>query len=89
MAEVIKAFRDKVTTNAYYVGDDYKGDRIEELTANGFLAGNTPKLDTVEEVDLDKLKVDEIKAKLDELGVGYDSKLKKTELLELLKQSAS
>ncbi|VGV62947.1 phage protein [Streptococcus pyogenes] len=89
MAEVIKAFRDKVTTNAYYVGDDYKGDRIEELTANGYLAGNTPKLDTVEEGDLDKLKVDEIKAKLDELGVEYDSKLKKPELLELLKQSAS
>lgn len=89
MVEVIKAFRDKETTNTYYVGDDYSGDRIEELTANGFLAGNTPKLDTVEEVDLDKLKVDEIKVKLDELGVEYDSKLKKTELLELLKQSAS
>lgn len=89
MAEVIKAFRDKVTTNAYYVGDDYKGDRVEELTANGFLAGNIPKLDIVEEVDLDKLKVDEIKAKLDDLGVEYDSKLKKTELLELLKQSVS
>ncbi|KGR72897.1 HeH/LEM domain-containing protein [Streptococcus phocae subsp. salmonis] len=89
MAEVIKAFRDKVTTNAYYVGDDYKGDRIEELTANGYLAGNNPKLDTVEEVDLDKLKVDEIKAKLDESGVDYDPKLKKPELLELLKQSAS
>ncbi|HGM9221452.1 TPA: HeH/LEM domain-containing protein [Streptococcus pyogenes] len=85
MAKVIKTFRDKVTTNAYYVGDDYKGDRIEELTANGYLAGNTPKLDTVEEVDLDKLKSDEIKAKLDELGIEHDSKLKKAELLELLK----
>ncbi|HEQ7477290.1 TPA: hypothetical protein VHT59_001458, partial [Streptococcus pyogenes] len=50
-----------------------------------YLAGNTPKLDTVEEVDLDKLKSDEIKAKLDELGIEHDSKLKKAELLELLK----
>lgn len=89
MAKVIKTFRDKDTTNAYYVGDSYFGDRIEELTANGYLAENTHKLDTIEEVDLDKLKVDEIKAKLDELGVDHAPKLKKPELLELLKQSAS
>ncbi|HEQ4382074.1 HeH/LEM domain-containing protein [Streptococcus pyogenes] len=89
MTEVIKTFRDKETTNTYYVGDDYNGDRIEELTDSGYLAGNTPKLDTVEKIGPDKLKVDEIKAKLDELGVDHDPKLKKPELLELLKQSAS
>ncbi|WP_283310645.1 HeH/LEM domain-containing protein, partial [Streptococcus dysgalactiae] len=34
-----------------------------------------------------KLKVSEIKEKLDELSVEYDAKLKKSELLELLKQT--
>ncbi|HEP1510550.1 TPA: hypothetical protein VJE68_000011 [Streptococcus pyogenes] len=83
MTEVIKAFRDKETTNAYYVGDNYTGDRVEELTAKGFLAGNTSEDEPTE--NLDKLKSDEIKAKLDELGIEHDSKLKKAELLELLK----
>ncbi|KGE55726.1 heH/LEM domain protein [Streptococcus pyogenes AA216] len=38
-------------------------------------------------VDFDKLKVSEIKSKLDELNVEYDAKLKKSDLLELLKQA--
>ncbi|CRW66423.1 phage protein [Streptococcus equi subsp. equi] len=80
MAEVIKTFRDKETTNTYYVGDDYNGDRIDELTAKGYLSGDKVSAAAIE-IDLDKLKVDEIRAKLDELGVAHDPKLKKARII--------
>ncbi|VGU08685.1 phage protein [Streptococcus pyogenes] len=78
MPRVIRAFKDKVTKVVYEVGDIYSGDRVEFLTEGGALEPS---------VDFDKLKVSEIKSKLDELNVGYDAKLKKSDLLELLKQA--
>ncbi|VHF95334.1 phage protein [Streptococcus pyogenes] len=78
MPRVIRAFKDKVTKVVYEVGDIYSGDRVEFLTESGVLEPS---------VDFDKLKVSEIKSKLDELNVGYDAKLKKSDLLELLKQA--
>ncbi|HFZ7527456.1 TPA: HeH/LEM domain-containing protein [Streptococcus pyogenes] len=78
MPRVIRAFKDKVTKVVYEVGDIYSGDRVEFLTDGGVLEPS---------VDFDKLKVSEIKSKLDELNVGYDAKLKKSDLLELLKQA--
>ncbi|HFX4175132.1 TPA: HeH/LEM domain-containing protein [Streptococcus pyogenes] len=78
MLRVIRAFKDKVTKVVYEVGDIYSGDRVEFLTEGGVLEPS---------VDFDKLKVSEIKSKLDELNVGYDAKLKKSELLKLLKQA--
>ncbi|HEP1340416.1 TPA: hypothetical protein VJ298_001027 [Streptococcus pyogenes] len=78
MPRVIRAFKDKVTKVVYEVGDIYSGDRVEFLTEGGVLEPS---------VDCDKLKVSEIKSKLDELNVGYDAKLKKSDLLELLKQA--
>ncbi|HES4926970.1 TPA: hypothetical protein VOU57_000373 [Streptococcus pyogenes] len=78
MPRVIRAFKDKVTKVVYEVGDIYSGDRVEFLTEGGVLEAS---------VDFDKLKVSEIKSKLDELNVEYDAKLKKSDLLELLKQA--
>lgn len=78
MGNVIKAFEDKETGIIYYIGQEYTGERVEELTALGFLADE--KKD-----DLSDLKLSEVKAKLDELGIEYDPKAKKQELLELLK----
>ncbi|MBO4126529.1 HeH/LEM domain-containing protein [Streptococcus suis] len=78
MGNVIKTFRDKETEIIYYIGQEYTGERVEELTALGFLADK--KTD-----DFSNLKSDELKAKLDELGIEYSPKAKKQELLELLK----
>lgn len=78
MGNVIKTFRDKETKEVYYIGQTYNGGRIEELTALGFLSDK--KSD-----DFSNLKLDELKAKLDELGIEYNPKAKKLELLELLK----
>lgn len=38
-------------------------------------------------IDIDDMKVDELKAELDHLGVEYPSTAKKPELIELLKES--
>lgn len=77
MGNVIKTFRDKETEIIYYIGQTYTGDRTEELTALGFLSDE-------KEEDFSSLKLDELRAKLDELGVEYSPKAKKPELLELL-----
>lgn len=37
MAKVLKAFQDKTDGIIYYAGDDYAGERVEELTETGFL----------------------------------------------------
>lgn len=78
MGNVIKTFRDRETKEIYYVGQTYNGSRTEELTALGFLSAG--KSD-----DFSNLKLDELKAKLDELGIEYNPKARKQELLELLK----
>ncbi|MGM0232976.1 MULTISPECIES: HeH/LEM domain-containing protein [Enterococcus] len=38
-------------------------------------------------IDIDDMKVDELKAELDRLGIEYSSTAKKPELIELLKES--
>lgn len=78
MGNVIKSFRDKETKEVYCIGQIYNGGRTEELTALGFLSDE--KAD-----DFSNLKLDELKARLDELGIEYNPKAKKQELLELLK----
>ncbi|HEN2969874.1 TPA: HeH/LEM domain-containing protein [Streptococcus agalactiae] len=82
MVKVIKAFMDKETGIIYHVGDNYAGDRVDYLTKNGALENH---INT--HIDFSKLKIDEIKAKLDDLAVQYDSKAKKAELLELLEST--
>ncbi|HHU5226514.1 TPA: HeH/LEM domain-containing protein, partial [Streptococcus agalactiae] len=42
------------------------------------------KATDTQSTNFSNLKVDELKRELDELGVNYDSKAKKAELLELL-----
>jgi hypothetical protein len=37
MTKVLKAFQDKTDGIIYYAGDDYAGERVEELTEAGFL----------------------------------------------------
>jgi len=37
MAKVLKAFQDKTDGIIYYTGDDYVGERVEELAEAGFL----------------------------------------------------
>ena len=73
MYQATKGFRDKETGKAYYAGDPYDGNRGDELVGLGYL----------EKVKTD-LTVKDIKSKLDELGIEYDSGAKKSELLELL-----
>lgn len=77
MANVIKTFQDKETDIIYYIGQTYSGDRTEELTALGFLSDE-------KEEDFSGLKLDELRAKLEELGIEYNPKAKKPELLGLL-----
>ncbi len=43
MTKVLQAFQDKETDIIYYIGDDYEGDRIEELAEAGFVAKDEPK----------------------------------------------
>ena len=37
MTKVLKAFQDKTDGIIYYAGDDYAGERVEELAEAGFL----------------------------------------------------
>ena len=37
MTKVLKAFQDKTDGVIYYVGNDYNGERVEELAEAGFL----------------------------------------------------
>ena len=37
MTKVLKAFQDKTDGIIYYAGDDYTGERVEELVEAGFL----------------------------------------------------
>lgn len=41
MAKVLKAFQDKTDGIIYYAGDDYAGERVEELAEAGFLESET------------------------------------------------
>ncbi|KKF49702.1 hypothetical protein Javan636_0021 [Streptococcus phage Javan636] len=75
MAKVIDTFRDKNTEVVWNVGDEYTGDREAELIEAGVL----------EKENVKELTADAIKAKLTELGVEFNAKANKTELLELLK----
>ena len=43
MAKVIAPFRDRETWAAFEVGDDYEGDRVDELAALGFVEADKPK----------------------------------------------
>lgn len=44
MTKVLKAFQDKTDGIIYYAGDDYAGERVEELAEAGFLeAEEKPK----------------------------------------------
>lgn len=87
-----KAIRDTQDNDfCYYAGAIYPRqglevpkERLDELVEKGAIFKIEELI--VDEIELDENNtVDEIKAKLDELGVGYSSSAKKTELLELLK----
>ena len=41
MAKVLKAFQDKTDGIIYYAGDNYAGERVEELAEAGFLESET------------------------------------------------
>lgn len=44
MTKVLKAFQDKTDGIIYYAGDDYAGERVEELAEAGFVgAEEKPK----------------------------------------------
>lgn len=90
--QTTKAIRDTQDNDfCYYAGAIYprrglevSKERLDELVEKGAIF-------KIEELNIDGIEldenntVDEIKAKLDELGIGYSSSAKKTELLELLK----
>lgn len=87
-----KAIRDTQDNDfCYYAGAIYprrglevSKERLDELVEKGAIFKIEELI--VDEIELDENNtVDEIKAKLDELGIGYSSSAKKTELLELLK----
>lgn len=87
-----KAIRDTQDNDfCYYAGAIYprrglevSKERLDELVEKGAIFKIEEPI--VDEIELDERQtVDEIKAKLDELGIGYSSSAKKAELLELLK----
>lgn len=87
-----KAIRDTQDNDfCYYAGAIYPRqglevhkERLDELVGKGVIVKIEELI--VDEIEFDENKtVDEIKTKLDELGIGYNSSAKKAELLELLK----
>ena len=87
-----KAIRDTQDNDfCYYAGAIYprrglevSKERLDELVEKGAIFKIEEPI--VDEIELDESQtVDEIKAKLDEIGIGYSSSAKKAELLELLK----
>lgn len=46
MAKVIAGFRDKESQIIYVIGDNYDGDRVEELAEKGFLEAEEKKKQT-------------------------------------------
>lgn len=87
-----KAIRDTQDNDfCYYAGAIYprrglevSKERLDELVEKGAIFKIEEPI--VDEIELDESQtVDEIKAKLDGLGIKYSSSAKKAELLELLK----
>lgn len=79
MAKVIKAFQDKTDEHIYYAGEQYNGDRVEELADAGFVEADD------ENKEPEHKTVKELKAELDAAGIEYNPKAKKDELEELAK----
>ncbi|MGQ7513571.1 HeH/LEM domain-containing protein [Streptococcus suis] len=98
-----KAIRDLQDDEfCYYAGAIYprpglvvSQERLDELVEKGAIVAvdEVPtQLDEketveVEEVTVEDLTINEIKAALDDLGIKYSSRAKKAELLELLKEA--
>ncbi|MGQ7392183.1 HeH/LEM domain-containing protein [Streptococcus suis] len=91
------AILDSLDNDQYYYGGAVyprpgfvvSQERLDELEEKGHIVkiDDEPSLPTKEEekAALDDPTVDEIKAALDDLGIKYNSRAKKAELLELLK----
>lgn len=83
--KVISAFYD-LTENRDYPFDyefDFTEEKVEKFREFIEIIDTEPA--TNEEVDYDKLKVDELKAMLNEKGIEFDDNLKKAELIKLLR----
>ena len=52
MTKVLKAFQDKTDGIIYYAGDDYAGERVEELAEAGFLEAEAEAEETDEEPEV-------------------------------------
>lgn len=85
MVKVVKAFRDRIDKSIYYIGSDYNGERVVELTEKGFLDGSDQKSELALESDKE-LTIKELRAALVTAGVEFDPKAKKPELLALVEK---
>lgn len=83
-AKVIKRFKDKYTGERYLPGDLFEGQtaRIKELEERQFVIRIDEVVETA--IDYNVLTKKELQAMLDRKGIGYNNKLTKEQLINLI-----
>lgn len=83
-AKVIKRFKDKYTGERYLPGDLFEGQtaRIKELEERQFVVRIDEVVETA--IDYNALTKKELQAMLDRKGIGYNNKLTKEQLINLI-----
>ena len=83
-AKVIKRFKDKYTGGRYLPGDSFEGEtaRIKELEERQFVVRIDEVVETA--IDYNVLTKKELQAMLDRKGIGYNNKLTKEQLINLI-----
>lgn len=83
-AKVIKRFKDKYTGERYLPGDLFEGQtaRIKELEERQFVVRIDEVVETA--IDYNALTKKELQSMLDRKGIGYNNKLTKEQLINLI-----
>lgn len=83
-AKVIKRFKDKYTGERYLPGDLFEGQtaRIKELEERQFVVRIDNAVETA--IDYNALTKKELQSMLDRKGIGYNNKLTKEQLINLI-----
>lgn len=83
-AKVIKRFKDKYTGERYLPGDLFEGQtaRIKELEERQFVVRIDEVVETA--IDYNALTKKELQSMLDRKGIGYNNKLTKKQLINLI-----
>jgi hypothetical protein len=83
-AKVIKRFKDKYTGERYLPGSIFEGEtaRIKELEERQFVVRIDNAVETA--IDYNALTKKELQSMLDKKGIGYNNKLTKEQLINLI-----